>query len=332
MPDPELEQHYNTIVPAIFGGRVIPFLGAGANLCGRPAGASWHTGQYLPKGDELAVCLAEELGCPVGCAECKHADCCDPEKIEKIRDLSRVSQYISVMTGQGPLYDKLHELLAAKYPPTSLHQFLAGLPTLFREKKRDPIPYQLIVTTNYDETLESAFHEEPYDLVTYVSEGDQRGMFRHRSPDGNERVIEEPNAYLDVSTKNRTVILKIHGAVNQNNPDQDSFVITEDDYIDFLTRTDVSKLIPVKLVEKMRMSHFLFLGYSLSDWNMRAILHRIWGEQKRSYRSWAVQLEPTSIDKKSWSQRGVDILNVNLEEYVTTLADRILKFSHDGGK
>lgn len=332
MPDSELEQHYNTVVPAIFGGRVIPFLGAGANLCGRPAGTSWQGGQYLPKGDELARYLAEELGCPVGCAECKPENC-DPEKIEKIRDLSRVSQYISVMSGPGPLYDKLHELLTKKeYPPTSLHQFLASLPKFFREKKKDPIPYQLIVTTNYDEVLESAFHQEPYDLVTYVSEGDQRGMFRHRSSDGNERLIDKPNEYLDVSTENRTVILKIHGAVNRKNPERDSFVITEDDYIDYLTRTDISKLIPVELVAKMKTSHFLFLGYSLGDWNMRAILHRIWGEQKRSYRSWAVQLDPSSIDKKSWSQRGVDILNVNLEEYVTTLADRVQKFKHDGGK
>lgn len=323
MPEPELEEHFRTVIPAIFGGRVIPFLGAGANLCGRPAGTPWKVGQYLPKGDELAVYLAKELGCPVGCPICK-SDLCIPERIQ---DLSRVSQYISVMSGAGPLYEKLHELLAAQYPPTSLHQFLACLPKFFRENNY-PTRYQLIVTTNYDDVLEYAFkdHEEPYDLVTYVSEGDERGMFRHRSSDGNELPIEKPNEYVNVSTENTTVILKIHGAVNRSNPDRDSFVITEDDYIDYLTRTDISKLIPVKLAAKMKTSNFLFLGYSLGDWNMRAIFHRIWGEQKRSYRSWAVQLNPSSIDRKSWFQRGVDILNVSLEEYVAKLADRIQAF------
>jgi hypothetical protein len=331
MPDPELEEHYHTVVRSICDGRVIPFLGAGANLCGRPAGTSWQMGQYLPKGDELAVYLAEKLGCSaaekqVNCPKC-NSELCIPES------LSRVSQHISVMSGDGPLYEKLHELLAARYPPTSLHQFLAGLPKFFR-KNNYSARYQLIVTTNYDDILECAFqnHDEPYDLVTYISEKDQRGRFLHQSSDGNERLIEKPNEYVNVSTENATVILKIHGAVNRNHPERDSFVITEDDYIDCLTRTDISKLIPVKLSAKMKMSNFLFLGYSLGDWNMRAILHRIWGEQKRNYQSWAVQLNPLSIDKKSWSRRGVDILNVSLEEYVATLADRLQSFKADGGQ
>lgn len=82
----------------------------------------------------------------------------------------------------------------------------------------------------------------------------------------------------------------------------------------------------------MKISHFLFLGYSLSDWNMRAILHQIWGQQTRSYRSWAVQLKPSEFNKKSWSNRGVDILDVSLEDYVATLSEWIQAFKLDGGK
>jgi hypothetical protein len=33
---PDLDAHYNMIVKAIADGRVVPFLGAGVNLCGRP--------------------------------------------------------------------------------------------------------------------------------------------------------------------------------------------------------------------------------------------------------------------------------------------------------
>ena len=40
-----------------------------------------------------------------------------------------------------------------------------------------------------------------------------------------------------------------------------------------------------QLVEKLRRCHFLFLGYELQDWNVRVILHRIWGEQKVAAKS-----------------------------------------------
>jgi len=43
-------------------GKVIPFLGAGASLVGRPAGATWAGEQssFLPTGGELSGLLAEE--------------------------------------------------------------------------------------------------------------------------------------------------------------------------------------------------------------------------------------------------------------------------------
>lgn len=121
------------------------------------------------------------------------------------------------------------------------------------------------------------------------------------------------------------MILKIHGAVNRSNPDGegDSYVITEDHYIDYLTRTELANLVPVTLAAKLRKSHFLFLGYGLRDWNMRVILHRIAGEQKLTYKSWAIQRSPTDLDQKFWDRRDVDIFDVDLEQYVLTLEDRV---------
>ena len=102
-----------------------------------------------------------------------------------------------------------------------------------------------------------------------------------------------------------------------------SFVITEDHYIDYLTRADPSTLVPVTLVAKLKRSHFLFLGYSLRDWNLRVILHRIWGEQKLHWKSWAIQLDPHPIDEEFWDKRDVDILDVRLQGYVSALRERI---------
>jgi hypothetical protein len=307
MPD-ALDLHYRLVVKAIADGRVVPFFGAGANLCGRPAGQAWRPGQYLPSGNELSAYLAENFGYPVN----------EP------LDLVRVSQYAALMTGSGPLYEELRRLFDADYPPTPLHRFFAMLPNALRAKGYTTT-HQLVVTTNYDDMLERSFRTagEPFDLVGYVSEGEQRGKFLHWLPSGEVIVIDRPNEYRGLSLGERSIILKIHGAVDRGNPERDSYVITEDHYIDYLTHTDISNLVPVTVAAKLKRSHFLFLGYALRDWNLRVILHRIWGEQKLTYKSWAVQLNPSPIDQQYWRQRDVDILDVRLEDYVAALGERV---------
>jgi SIR2-like domain len=183
------------------------------------------------------------------------------------------------------------------------------------------------VSTNYYDVLERAFVEanEPFDLVTYISEGETKGKFQHTDPDGNSRVIDIPNQYRDLSLEKRTIILKIHGAINRAVADgeADSYVITEDHYIDYLTRTDLANLIPVTLTAKLRKSHFLFLGYGLRDWNLRVILHRIAGEQRLNYQSWAIQRHPTTLDEKFWGRRDVDILDIDLARYIAAVRGRL---------
>src|SRR5207249_7940101 len=85
----------------------------------------------------------------------------------------------------------------------------------------------------------------------------------------------------ELSLERRTVILKLHGQVDRG-PDREweSFVVTEDDYIDYLSRSDVAGAVPVALAAKLRRSHFLFLGYRMGDWNLRVILNRLWSRSE----------------------------------------------------
>ena len=285
---------------------MIPLLGAGVNLCGRPPNEAWLPGDYLPTGGELARYLAERFDYPR----------------DEALDLVRVSEYASVMSGSGPLYEELHRVFDADYPISPLHRFLAQLPRRLKQSNQ-PHRCQLIVTTNYDDALERAFREagEPFDLVCYIADGIQRGKFVHWPPGGEPTLIEVPNEYEKLRPGEQSVILKIHGAIDRTGPEAewDSYVITEDHYIDYLTRTEIQNLVPVMLAMQLRRSHFLFLGYGMRDWNLRVILHRIWGEQRLKYKSWAIQQDPNKLEREFWGLRGVDVYDMPLEQYVPAL-------------
>ena len=117
----------------------------GANLCDRPQNASWEPGRYLPDGRELAAALVARY--PWLAANYSRV---------QSQDLARVAQYITALVGKGPLYNTLHQVFDADYPPTSLHRFLAGLS---RRTRLDKGQCLLVVTMNYDTALEKAFEE-----------------------------------------------------------------------------------------------------------------------------------------------------------------------------
>ena len=282
---PASEDRIKDVVETMLAGRLVPVLGADVA--------------------ELTVRLAERFEYP------KNGSA-----------LPQVAQYVAVMKGSGPLYDELHALLDPDLPPTILHRFFAALPPLLRERGA---PHQLIVTTSYDLALERAFLDagEEFDVVSYLAAGRNRGKFCHLAPDGTGTLIEVPNTYAtELSLDRRTIILKLHGQVGRSAEDREleSFVVTEDDYIEYLAQSEVASVVPVALGARLRRSHFLFLGYTMADWNLRLLLHRLWGDQPLSYRSWAVQPEPMPLEREFWRRRDVDVLEIPLERYVAGLA------------
>jgi hypothetical protein len=306
------DRHYALVAQFLGQAEVVPFLGAGANLCDRPQQAAWALGRYAPSGAELAQTLAERSLYP------------DPNL-----DLLRVSQYVDATLGERQLYRYLHAVFDADYPPTSLHHFLARLTPLLRARGGQQL---LILTTNYDDLVERALEAagESYDVVWYEAKrGPQQGRFMHRTPDGENVAIERPNKYTALDLAARPVVLKLHGAIDRSNASLDSYVITEDSYIDYLVGGDVGEQIPFSLRERMADSHFLFLGYSMHDWNLRVILNRIWGLQQLDLKSWAVQREPAAagareVEEALWRDRGdIDLLYVPLDEYTRRLADEL---------
>jgi hypothetical protein len=310
----DLGRDTRAVARKLLKGMVVPLLGAGVNASGRPADFIWRLRdkQHLPTGGELATFLAREFDAPA--------------ELAKTEDLTRVSQFIdSVEASGGELYQVLHDIFDADYEPGPVHLFLARTAPLLRERNQ----LQVILTTNYDDALERAFEKagEPYDLITYIaaSPKEYRGRFMHWAPGEPPRVIESANDDR-LGPDKRTVILKLHGAVKRlGPPGEDNYVITEDHYIEYLTHTDITNQLPCVVTDKLRNSSFLFLGYGMKDWNLRAILRRIWGEQITTYGSWAIQKHVDAMEQAVWEKRNVKILKLDLEEYIDLLSEALDK-------
>ena len=103
----DLDATFEVIERRLGRGKVVPVLGAGANLCDRPDGSPWEIGSYLPDGQELADELVEAY----------------PEADPA--ELALVAMQIIALAGEGALVEELHRVFDADYPPTTLHQFLA---------------------------------------------------------------------------------------------------------------------------------------------------------------------------------------------------------------
>lgn len=300
------------VVKAILDGRLIPFFGAGVNACGRPKGYRWSDAadDFLPTGGELALHLARTY---------------DYQE-EDDDDLLQVSQFTSLMNGPSVLNEELRRIFDADFPPTTVHRFFASLPRRLRAAGM-PIPVgasgcgYLIITTNYDDLLERALQDEGerFHTLTYIADGD--GWYRHKPPAGPAEVMRDPEK---VQFDGLPIVLKIHGAVSRQNAAHDSYVITEEHYIDCLARVHLFfDTLPKAIPARLQRANVLFLGYSLRDWNVRAMLHRLLKEQKGQFQSWAVLNRPRAVDTKMWPLRHVDIIGEDLELYLKALDARL---------
>ncbi len=290
-PTPQMEPPFELIRDGLQKGKVIPFIGSGASLVGRPMGEEWKSPQcgFLPKASELADYLDRRSGFP---------------SLEPV-ELTRVAQYFDGVAGRGGLDDELHSVFGQRYAPSPLHYYLTTFERL------------LIITTNYDELIETAFKERgrPFHVVVYKTGSPTFLFWKHGCKEPQEVVANEFDLVLDEAA----VIFKMHGAVDPHDSQRDSYVITEDDYVEFLARMADKTAIPAVFTEPIRKRHFLFLGYGLRDWNLRVILHKIWKDYTRRYASWAIQHQAQPLERVFWSRRDLTIYEMTIDDFLSKL-------------
>ncbi len=291
---PPLEPPYELIRDGLRDGKVIPFLGAGASLCERPLEAGWSSpdDNFVPSAWELAQYLDRRSGFPSS----------------EAAELARVAQYFDGVAGRGSLDDHLHKIFARRYQPGPLHRYLADFENL------------LVVTTNYDQLLEDAFREAgcPFRLVVYRAGAPSVLVWDDGAATAEPQ--EEAANELDLDLGDGAVIFKMHGAADPADDERDSYVITEDDYVEFLARLANKTAIPACFAEPFRRRHFLFLGYGLKDWNLRVVLHQVWKEwPRRRYASWAIDHKAQPLEQQFWSGKQLSIYEMTIADFLEQL-------------
>ena len=308
--DDVLEEHYREVIKTLTEGQLVPFLGLDVNLFNRTEPLR------PPAYDELFKELARFSKYP-----------------HEVGLLAGVSQYAQLPNRLAKLYDTLDPLLNHKeFQPTKLHKFWAKVASAHSSIVADVDPKRrqfLIVTMNYDRLLEREFIQKVKDfhVFSYIAEGNskERGKFLskhyHNGTASAPVLIDIDNKEL---TDERPVILNLPGSIEPFNS-KIRFAITEDQYFDLLTNRDLMKLLPSQVMDKLRGSSHLFLGWTLSDWSLRAMLYLIWEKPLPPYDSWTIQKAVTPFERKYWEACQVKIIEEDLAGYITGLRTRLLQ-------
>jgi hypothetical protein len=200
------------------------------------------------------------------------------------------------------------------------------------------------MTTNYDTLIEDALTDAdppvPFDVLVYPT--DLTGEYSNSAlwiEHGQEPVYQDANQVKP--SFQRTLVYKIHGSLGVTEQ-WDSFVITEDDYMQFLARMIAQTAIPARVLEYLQSRQLLFLGYGLRDWNMRILLLNLnqartglselaaakgrenrgaaAAPRKRPAPSWAIQRRPSPVECVLWQMRNIQIFDQDADEFGKRMA------------
>lgn len=152
------------------------------------------------------------------------------------------------------------------------------------------LDFPIVYTTNYDRNLEAAYetHGKPY-----------------------AKIVNAKDVALAIG--GATQIIKYHGDFD----DDTSLVLTETDFLD---RLAFDSPLDIKFRADALGRTILFIGYSMSDPNIRLLLYRLWGTWARSgyerYRppSFVFMPRPNPVQETLLSHWGITVLTPDKDE------------------
>jgi hypothetical protein len=164
--------------------------------------------------------------------------------------------------------------------------------------------FPIIYTTNYDNWLEKAF--------------------KHY----NSRYIKIANV-ADIARAQEGIpqIVKLHGDFDSD----DSIVLTESSYFE---RMSFESPLDIKLRSDVLGKTILFLGYSLSDVNIRYLLYKLQKQwqatefEKARPKSYIYLTKPNMVQEKILHSRGIEPIVCEIDDPKEGLSDFLSKLLH----
>ena len=331
----EFEPPYESIADELLNGTVVPFFGSAASAVYRPPGTAWEPSKpfpFLPTGAELAAILARASSygaanaaydaalSELADAAAKAASGVAADAIKAALQpvlgkhvggppgLALIASWFAHVQSTRPALDrKLREAFEVTSEPGALHTKLAAIDKI-----------QLYVTTNYDDLLERALEaRHPHVLVDRLDKG-----LAINTASGTLEAIDRTGRDLDERLTDPTtgepsapILFKMHGSIDRKNRKNDSYLITEEDYVDYLGR-DHGNYVPPYIDRLMQGKNFLFLGYSLEDWNVRVILRKLLNRIKPGdVRCWAIVRGRSDTEQRVWQSQSLNIYPMDLLKF-----------------
>jgi hypothetical protein len=219
--------------------------------------------------------------------------------------LPQVAQYLAINQYARAPYDELEEYLESEmkhkfrdiFPKDfqnsrpSLNELVQQVGAWQRENNANEphkilaqLPLPIYVTTNVDNMLPEALTEAGKDPQVVICPWNEY-------VEQIETVYDHEPDYFP--TPERPLVYYLYGRLNE----QDSLVLTEDDYFDFLIGFTSNKdLIPSAVRRALADTALLFLGYQMDEWNFRVLFRSILSQQgggrRDRYAHIAAQIEP----------------------------------------
>lgn len=241
--------------------------------------------------------------------------------------LTSITSYYEKLLGRQHLWRLLKDIFEGKKEPTPTHRLLADAAKFNIERNAKDY---LIITTNYDCLMEEALDKlnVPYMVLTTKKGNDAKVLTRFSPSIPNGQQLKDdysnksyPSDFYIKKSDPWAVIFKIHGCLSPEAefPD-DGVVISDNDYVNYVTRMGKKgNLIPNHVSQLMLDKPFWFMGYSLSDWNVRSIYQTLKDSSdpdKRGLPDYSVMYSVGEFEKLFFERNNITIFQASLNEFV----------------
>jgi hypothetical protein len=240
--------------------------------------------------------------------------------------LTSIASYFESLEGRRDLWELMRDVIATKKTPTRTHKLLAEAA---RYHLNDKLAGDyLIITTNYDCLMETALDavNVPYVVLT-TRKGDPKVLIRCSQNVKDREVLRNrywnklyPSGFVLSKNQSLVILYKIHGCLHPDLTFEDEgLVISDNDYVDYVSQMSKIGIIPATVSELMRDKPLWFLGYSLSDWNVRSIYEAVKQKSdpdRKNIKDISVMYAVGDFEKLFFERNRITIFLASLNEFV----------------